>query len=48
MQQRPKFAQMILHGRAGETEAMSRAQFAHDLAGLGLGIFDHLRFIEDQ
>ena len=46
LEQAPQFAQMILHRRAAERQAMRAAQQAHRLGRRGARVLDRLRFVE--
>ena len=48
MEQRPQLAQVILQRRAGQAQAVVRAQVACGLGRLGGGVLDVLRLVEDQ
>ena len=46
VEQTPQFAQMVLHGCAGQAQAMPRIEFPHHLRRMGVGVFDVLCLIE--
>jgi hypothetical protein len=48
VEQRPEFAQVVFQRRAGQAQAVPRVQLARGLGGLGPGVLDVLRLVEDQ
>ena len=44
----PQLAEMVLHRRAGQAQALLGAKLAHVLRDLRPRILDHLRFVEDH
>lgn len=48
MEQRPEFAEVVLQRRAGQAQAMPCRQLAGGDGGLGGGVLDVLRLVEDQ
>jgi len=48
MKQRPQLAQMVFQRRAGQAQAVPRANAAHHFRRLGARVLDILRFVQDQ
>ncbi len=46
VEQRPQLAEVVLHRRAGQAQAMTRIELTHHLGGLGARILDGLRLVQ--
>src|SRR6266481_5163099 len=48
VKERPEFAQMVFHRRAGEAKVMARLQLTGNLRVSGLRVLDELLLVEDD